>query len=187
METKINLVLAGILAATWASMSLAEPAAAMDPRQAQTYELAELEDAFAAQRDDLGLARELADTYLELSQPQLAVATLSQADPSLREDPAILHRLALAYERTGRMQDALDTAELARARCGRVLGTLDSSDATPVPDYSCNERTYAALDMHVGALVHLVREGVTEPSDAQVARAYRRAVRAGRLLSAEAD
>ncbi len=188
METKVNLVLLAVLGVSWGAVTLAEPAAALDQRAPSTAELAALEDAFASDRGDAGLARRLADHYLELRSPQLAVATLRAAQPGVREDPAILHRLAQAYEDTGRMDDALATAQLALARCARVLGTSDSSDVTPLPTHGCSERTYAALDMHVNALGHLVRWGVTDVEhDPRARTAYSLAVRNVRILSASAQ
>lgn len=188
METKVNLVLLALLGVAWGAISLAEPAAALDPSDASTDELASLEDAFAADREDPELARRLADHYLALRSPQLAVAALSAASPEVREDPAILHRLAEAYEETGRMEDALATAELALARCGRALGTSDSSEVTPPPAHGCSERTYAALDMHATALAHLAHWGVTDvQSDPRARTAYALAVRSARILSASAE
>lgn len=188
METKVNLVLLAVLAVAYGAVTLAEPAAALDPADASTAELATLEDAFAADRESTELARTLADHYLALRAPQLAVATLSAAAPQVREDPAILHRLAQAYEETGRMDDALATADLAVARCARALGTADSSDVTPLPTHACSERTYAALEMHATALGHLVRWGVTDVQhDPRARTAYALAVRNARILSASAE
>lgn len=188
METKVNLVLLAILGVAWGAVSLAEPAAALDPQASSTKELAELEDAFAADRADAALAARLADHYLDLSSPQLAVAALSASTPEVRQDPAILHRLAQAYEETGRVEDALGTAHLALARCARAIGTRGASELTPVPTYRCTERTYAALDMHASALAHMARWGVTDPrTDRRTPTAYALAVRSARILSASAD
>jgi len=188
METKVNLVLLGALAFTWGAVTLAEPAAALDPADRSTDELAALEDAYAADRADPELAAELADHYLTLHQPQLAVAALSASSPELREDPAILHRLAQAYEETGRVDDALGTARLALARCARALGADGASALTPLPARGCTERTYAALDMHAQALSHMARWGVTDVQhDPRTRRAYVMAVLSARLLSASAQ
>ena len=121
-----------------------------------------------------------------LDQPALAVTALSSADPEVREDPAVLHRLAQAYEETGRMEDALATADLAVARCGRSLGSADSSELTPAPRFGCSERTYAALSMHASALGHLVRMGVSDvQNDPRALTAYALAVRSARVATAE--
>jgi len=185
MRAKVNLVLLAVLVACWGATSLAEPAASLDPAAPATARLASLEDAFAADHSDAGAARQLADEYLARSRPRLAVSVLSAAPAALREDPAILHRLARGYEETGRIDDALATARLARARCARALGTADASTVTPVPSTGCSERTYAALDMHVGALTHMQRWGVTDVQhDDRARQAYIRAVRSARIVSA---
>jgi hypothetical protein len=187
MEAKVNLGLLAVLGLVWAGVTLAEPAAAL-PRGASTQELAELEDAYAADRNDPLLAREIADRYLTLQQPELAIAAVRAATPEVREDPAVLHRLAQAYEETGQMGDAVATAHLALTRCARAIGTVDSSEVTPVPTHGCDERTYAALDMHATALVHMARWGVTDvQNDPRSRSAYVLAVRNARILSARAE
>src|SRR5688500_7865552 len=122
MEIRVNLVLMAALGLAWAGLTAADPVAALDPASDETRRLALLEDAFAADRSDPLLARELAEKYLRLDQPGLAIATIRAADPQLLEDPLLSHRLAQAYEKSGRMLDALATADLALARCGRSLG-----------------------------------------------------------------
>lgn len=188
MEIRVNLVLLGVLAFTWGGVTLAEPAAALDPAHRSTDELAILEDAFAADRGDLELAAELADHYLALHQSQVAIASLSASPPEIREDPAILHRLAQAYEQTGRVGDALRTAHLAVARCARALGTGGASALTPLPARSCSERTYVALEMHATALSHMARWGVTDTRrDLRAQQAYAMALRSARILSASVE
>lgn len=187
METRVNLVLFGALIVAWGASTFTAPAALIHPTS-DTRGLAALEDAFAVDRDDSEVARDLADRYLALREPQLAIAALSSTSAELREDPAILHRLAMAYEETGRMRDATATARLALARCARALGTSGSSSVTPVPRHACSERTYAALDMHANALDHMARWGVIDVhTDARARRAYALAVRSARILSATAE
>lgn len=187
MEAKLSGVLFGCVAIAWGAITLTAPAVALEPGAA-VDELARLEDAFAADRSDPVLARVLADHYLALQKPRLAVATLSAAAPAVRDDPAVLHRLARAYEETGRMDDALATARLAVARCARAIGTADSSEATPTPAHGCTEGTYAALDMHRAALAHMTRWGVTDvETDGRARRAYLMAVRSARIVSAHAE
>lgn len=188
METKVNLVLLGALAIAWGAATLAEPAAALDPSDRATDGLAALEDAFAVDREDREVAGQLADRYLAIGQPQLAVAALSSTSSAVREDPAILHRLAMAYEETGRMDDAVATADLALARCARALGTSESSRVTPIPESACSERTYAALDVHLSALSYMASWGVTDvQNDDRARRAYVLATRSARILSASAE
>jgi hypothetical protein len=183
MEIRINLVLMAALGLAWAGLTAAEPVAALDPGADETRHLAILEDAFAQDRSDPVLARELAERYLEIEQPGLAVATIRAADPALLEDPLLAHRLAQAYEKSGRVLDAMATADLALARCARSLGAAGVS-GTPVPRYNCSERHYAVLDMHRTALVHMVQWGVAEPDhDARARVAYDLALRRARVAS----
>lgn len=185
MEIRVNAVLLSVLACMWAGLSAADPVAALDPVAPSTRALASLEDDFAAHPNDLRIARTLAASYLDVGRPGLAVAALRAADPSLLEDPMLAHRLAQAYEQSGRVLDALATADLALQRCGRALGSDDASTATPVPRFDCSERTYAALDVHRSALAHMVRWGVAEPvGDARAATAYRLATRSATIAVA---
>jgi hypothetical protein len=185
MEVKLNLGVLVVLGALWGSLTLTEETAALDPALESTRELTHLEDRFATHRADPALAEELADAYLRMDRPELVVAALSAAEPEVLESPAVAHRLARAYERAGRLEDALSTSRLALARCGRALGVAGSSVATPVPRYGCSERTYAALEVHQAALSRMHAWGVTDPRhDARADRAYGMAVRAARLLSA---
>lgn len=185
MEIRINVALLSILAVAWVALSPSDPVAAMDPGSAEAHELARLEDRFAADSDDVVLARRLATTYLELDRPGLAIAALRSAEPQLLEDAVLSHKLAQAYEQSGRMLDALATADLAVARCARSLGTADSSAVTPIPRYGCDERDYAVMEMHRTALSHMVRWGVSDPeTDSRSRLAYDLAMRRARVASA---
>lgn len=188
MEAKLNVGILCALGLVWATLTLAEPSAALDPRAETTRELASMEDRFARDRDDAVLAEQLADAYLDLERPDLAVVALSAAGTDVQADPAVAHRLARAYEQTGRVSDALATAELALARCGRAIGTSGSSVVTPVPARSCSERTYVSLEMHRSALARMDAWGITDPrTDSRTRLAYSLSVRAARILSASAS
>jgi predicted Zn-dependent protease len=184
MEIRLNLALLAALALLWAGLTANDPVAALDPEASEARELAALEDDFANDRSDIVLARRLSALYLELDRPGLAVAALRSADPELLEDPMLMHRLAQAYEQSGRMLDALATSQLALARCGRSLGTADSSAATPLPAYECGAREYTRLDMHRSALSHMVRWGVADPAtDPRTPMAYDVAMRRATVAS----
>ncbi len=101
----------------------------------------------------------------------------------LLEQPAVAHQLARAYEDSGRLLDALATADLARARCERVLGAaLPGISAPLVPHYDCTERTMAKLNMHKSALEKTVRWGIVDPRvDPRAQRAYEVALRRARI------
>ena len=157
MEIRLNLVLLAVLAISWSALSPSHPVAALDPESEATRELAMLEDEFARDRGDVLMARHLASRYLELDRPGLAIAILNAGEPRVLQDPTVTHRLAQAYEATGRLDDALATAELAHSRCGRYLGTTENGAVTPLPRHRCDFRDYAMLEMHRNALRHITR------------------------------
>lgn len=185
MELKLNLGFLCAFLVVWASLTFTEQSAALDPALESTRSLSALEDRWAHSHDDASLARELVDAYLELDRPELAIALLTSADADVLTSPEVGQRLARSYERAGRVEDALATAELALARCGRAIGTGGASSVTPVPAYGCSERTYAALDVHRSALRRMQAWGVTDPrTDARSEQAYRLSVRSARVLTA---
>lgn len=185
MEVRLNLLFLGVLSLIVAGLSSGSPRAVLDPTDRRTHELAALEDRFAEERGDLELARQLSERYLELDRPGLALVSLRSVDRDLLSDPLLSLRLAQAYERLGRVQDALATADLALSRCGRSLGARGASAVTPIPRHACTERQYALLDIQRTALLHLVRWRVSDPrTDGRTRTAYELAVRRARLASA---
>ncbi len=185
MEIKLNLGILVVLGAIWGSLTIVEAEAERPVGSRATRELMALEDDFATDRSDPALAEDLARHYLEDDRPELAVAALSSATAEVLDDPAVGHHLSRAYERSGRLDDALSTARTALARCARSLGTSDSNAVTRVPERRCSERTYSALDMHRNALARMSEWGVTDPrNDPRVPRAYGLSVRAARIVSA---
>jgi predicted Zn-dependent protease len=174
MEIRLSVVLLVVLLTAGAALSASGPQAVFDPATPQAHALAELEDMASLSRPDLDLTRRLATTYLRLGQPGLAIAAVRAAPSEFARDPLLTHRLSQAYEASGRVDDALSTAQLARARCAAALGTPPS----------CSAATQAALDMHEEALTMLLRWGVQEPRrDTRTALAYRLAQRTARIAS----
>lgn len=184
MEVRVNLVILGALVALWAGLSATEPAAAMDPAAPTTAELEALEDRFADDPTDHALALQLAESYLEIDQPGLAIAAIRSADASLLDRPMLAHRLAQAYEQSGRMLDAYATADLAAARCARSLGTSGSNAVSPEPADRCGAREYAVLEMHRTALGHMVEWGIATDGDPRARVAYDLAIRRASIASA---
>jgi len=180
VEIRLNLVLVAVLGIVWFSLVPSHPVSRLDPADARVSALAAVEDGFARDRGNLTLARELADRYLELEEPGLAIATLHAADSTLLEDPSLADKLAQAYEQSGRVADAFATADLALARCARALGAR--STATPPPRFDCSEGTYASLDVHRNALERMARWGVSDPMhDARARVAYELSLRTARV------
>jgi len=170
MEIRLSVLLLALLLLSGAALSASHPRAVSDRERQDVTALSELEDQAAHGRGNLDVARRLTTTYLRLGQPGLAIATVRAAPPELARDPLLTHRLSQAYEASGRVEDALGTAQLALARC-TALG-------------ACNYPTFAALEMHVEALTMLQRWGVQEPKrDTRTALAYRLAQRTARIAS----
>lgn len=186
---RANLLLLSLLGITWlglrtTSAAVAEPG--LGPLE--RAELSSMEDEFARVPDNVRLARALTERYIDAGHPALAIATVKGAHPELLEDAVLLHQLASAYEKTGRVRDAFDTAGLALSRCARSLGTGDAVASSPIPRYLCAERNYIALDQHREALGRMVRWGVTDPEhDPRALLAYHLAARMARVEMASME
>jgi hypothetical protein len=170
MEIKLSLLLIVLLLLSGAGMSAGHPRAVGHEGDHELKALSELEDKAALARNDLDVARKLTTMYLRLGQPGLAIATVRSAPAELGRDAVLTHRLSQAYEASGRVDDALNTAQLALARC--------------TPRSGCSVGIAATLEMHVEALAMLQRWGVQEPRrDTRTALAYRLAERTARIAS----
>lgn len=179
MEIRINVVLIALLAAVWLGLRAHSPAAVV--AEAQAPSLATLEDTFAHDRMNQIALSSLTEAYLEASQAELAIVVLRAAEPALLEEPGIAHQLARAYEQTGRLHDALATADLALTRCARVLGARPLD--TAVPHFGCSENIYSKLDIHRLALERMVQWGIVDPRvDPRATRAYDEANRKRRMV-----
>jgi hypothetical protein len=180
---RVNVVLMVLIGLTWLGLKAHAPAPIASGKPGGS-QLASLEDAFGADPSDKRALIGLVDAYLEDGYPLLAVAAVRNAEPTLLEEPVVSHQLARAYEASGRLLDALATADLALTRCSRVIGAhpLD----TAVPHYGCSERTFAMLDTHKSALERMVRWGIVDPRvDPRAQRAYDLALRRARIAVGE--
>lgn len=170
MEIKLSVLLIVLLLLSGAGMSAGHPRAVGNAREQDLKALSELEDKAALSRNDLDVARRLTTLYLRLGQPGLAIAAVRSAPAELGRDAVLTHRLSQAYEASGRVDDALNTAQLALARC--------------TPRSGCPLGTAAALETHVEALAMLKRWGVQDPKrDSRTGLAYRLAERTARIAS----
>jgi len=184
-EIGLSLVLLGGLWAGHRTLTADAPVAALAPHSGATAELAALEDAFAHDPSDPEVVRELSDTYLELGQPALTIAVLRGASADLLEDPVLAHRLARAYEQSGRLNDAIATASVAMARCARAVGSSHALPTAP-PRHSCTAGALIQLEMYREALARMVQWGVTDPaSDSRARLAHQLSRRTVGLAAAE--
>lgn len=182
MEIRVNLVLIGFVALVWLGLYAQTPGRLGDAHDMAL--LGSLEDEAARHPADPRALVQLTEGYLARGFPTLAITVIRAADAEVLEEPAVSHQLARAYESSGRLLDALATADLALTRCARVLGA--KALETAVPRFTCNEHTLAKLDMHKGALERMARWGVVDPRvDPRAEHAYDLALRRARVAVGE--
>jgi hypothetical protein len=162
MEIRLSLALLALLGVIAWGLAASEPSPELDQEAASVRGLAALEDAFATAHDDLEVARRLSGEYLRLGRPALAIGVARTASPALIADPLLTHRLAQAYEAMGRLDDALATADVARARCLRAVGSSEAVFTDRAPGLACTPSLLLALDQHEQALAQMLRWGVTD-------------------------
>lgn len=162
MDIELNLFFLALFGVVFASMTPADPTTAMRDARARG-DLMALEDAAALHPEQPEPLVALAGRYLELGRPELAVAAIGASDARTRRHPMVGHRLAQAYERSGRLDDALSTARVAEARCARSLGSSSIASTTPIPTSTCQARQEVVLTQHLAALGHMKQWGVRDP------------------------
>jgi hypothetical protein len=163
-------------------MTASAPKGAL-PR-ATRVDLAMLEDTLARDPSDVRAADALAGAYLAAGRPGFAVAILRSMDDAHGKAPRLTHRLAEAYERMGRMEDARSISELAMARCEGELGGVGVLPQSPVPGAPpCTESELASYVVHREALVTMSRWGVARFDDPRRAVAHRLARRVMRVAA----
>jgi hypothetical protein len=183
MEIKLGLLMLVVLAAVGSSLIAGTPEPLLPQAQAAASELERLEDAYAADHADAAVATALASEYLRVGRPALTIGVVARASPGLLRDPMLTRRLAQAYEAVGRLDDALLTARVARARCASAA--FASRDA---PGGTCSPGTLVALEQHEAALIWMLRWGVEDPRfDPRSRLAHRLAARNASILSAQLD
>lgn len=182
MEIRVNLVLIALVAAVWLGLYAQTPARIGDAHE--MLRISTLEERAARQPGDGSALVALSEAYLSRGYPQLAITAIRASEGPLLEEPEVAHQLARAYEKSGRLLDALATADLALTRCARVLGA--KAFDTAVPRFACDERTLAKLDTHKGALARMAQWGVVDPrNDPRARRAYELALRRARIAVGE--
>lgn len=125
---------------------------------AELQRISDLETRFEGDRGDPDLAAELADEYLHLQDPELAVAALRSLESEAQRDPVVQHRLALAYADMGQISDAVASARLASSRCMREI------EAAYAPGLGrCDETALTRIEMNREALERMHRWGIVDP------------------------
>lgn len=173
LEVAFNVVALALLCAIAMSTTSMDPEATAPasgtPALAALGDFAALEDEVALHPDNEAAVEALAKRYLELNEGGLAARVLARM-PSIETKPRLLHRLAEAYARMGRIDDGLGTARLARRLCERPR-----TIGAPSADESCSARLFVAIETQERALNLAVRWGVNDPKDPRIGIAYRHA------------
>ncbi len=115
-----------------------------------------LETKVAASPKDPAALRELAQAYLDIRQPGMAVGTIERAPTEAREEPTVEHLYARALLDQGRSADALAAEKRVLAKC-----------ADPSPEVLiCSSYLIASATRRAEIIEQLVQLGV-EDANAQ--------------------
>ena len=115
-----------------------------------------LETKVAANVGDPTALRELAQAYLDVRQPGMAVGTIERAPSEVREEPTVEHLYARALLDQGRSADALAAERRVLAKCA------DPSSEVP----ACSTFLIASATRRADIIEQLVQLGV-EDANAQ--------------------
>jgi hypothetical protein len=136
-----------------------------------------LERDAASRAGDPEPTRSLAQAYLDVLQPGLAVTLVEQALPRVREDARVQHVYARALIDEGRCEEAL-------AAEGRVLAACRPLAEAGTPAVGCDAVLFASATRRWGILSELVALGVhdaqAQPEVTLVA--YQNATREARVM-----
>ncbi|OJY16447.1 MAG: hypothetical protein BGO98_30665 [Myxococcales bacterium 68-20] len=122
----------------------------------QTGRVGALETRLAATPDDPAAVRELAQAYLDIKQPGMAIGTIERATTAVRRAPTVEHLYARALLEQGRSADALAAEKRVLATCA------DPSIEVP----ACSTYLIASATRRAEIIEQLVQLGV-EDANAQ--------------------
>jgi hypothetical protein len=106
-----------------------------------------LETRAASNPADAAALRELAQAYLDMQQPGLAVGAIERAAPATRDEPTVVHLYARALLDQGRSVDALAAEKRVLAACA---------------DGSCSTWLVASATRRADIVQELVQLGVED-------------------------
>ncbi len=139
-----------------------------------------LENRFSTRRGEPEVAEQLVRAYLELDEPERAIRAMALANANVLEDAHVLYRLSYAYERSGRVEDALLLAATAAQKC-------ENQGDVPEPLQDgvrrCSQRVRMLARVHVSVLARMRLWGITDPRhDARTAHAYSLSMRTATIM-----
>jgi hypothetical protein len=120
----------------------------------KTGRVAGLEVAYAESDHDPKKLQELAQAYLDTSQPGLAIGVIDSAPPEIRHKPQVDHVYARALLDQGRASDALVVER-------RVLDTCAANGESDSPD-KCDPWLLASATRRADILQELVQLGIDD-------------------------
>jgi hypothetical protein len=85
--------------------------------ESHTTKLSALESKAASHANDAAALRELAQAYLDDSQPGMAIGTIERAPAAVRAEPTVDHLYARALLEQGRSNDALAAEKRVLEKC----------------------------------------------------------------------
>lgn len=121
-----------------------------------TGPVATLEKKVASAPNDPKATRELAQAYLDIRQPGMAIGVIERASQQVRDEPTVEHLYARALLEQGRSQDALAAEKRVLAKC--------ADPAVEAP--SCSTWLIASATRRAEIIEQLVQLGV-EDTNAQ--------------------
>ena len=159
-----------IVLATLAAVALAPPLPPAPVLQSADESLARLETAVGTHPEDRAALRDLANAYLDRSEPGLAHAALRRASSDVEQDPALADLQARTLLELGRARDAYDYERTALAQCVEV---------------GCSRTLEARARQRARLLHELLELGIDDPAldHERTLLAYRRSVREVRLAA----
>lgn len=110
-----------------------------------------LEMSVAARPADVGQLRDLAQAYLDIEQPGLAIGAIEHAATAVRADPLVEHVYARALLDEGRSIDALAAERRVLSKCVDASGEV-----------SCSSWLFASATRRADILQQLVDLGVED-------------------------
>jgi hypothetical protein len=118
-----------------------------------------LEAAVAAHPAELASRIELAQAYLDVESPGLALSTLSSAPESQQSQPQVEHMIARVMIEQGRAKDALALEEKVLSTCGGDLPSVGH----PATATGCDFWLVVSATRRAEILAQLVQRGVEDP------------------------
>ncbi|MEI8254724.1 MAG: hypothetical protein WCJ30_03540 [Deltaproteobacteria bacterium] len=159
MQVRTQLAVVAVIAAGWGAGNYAVVRPVVDHSEAASRaSLAQLEAMVARDRDNVVAARALAERYLALHMPQLAVDTMARMTAGVQSDGRVVLNVARGYEQLGDVQTASARLNGALNRCQTVPEDLAAGAG-------CDVRTQTEIAIESTAVDRMISWHVSPVSD----------------------